>query len=47
MRVPRLSEIAARAPEGDEEILLEEIVAEVHSYRREREQEFPFALEDG
>ncbi len=36
MRVPRLSEIAARAPEGDEEIPLEEIVAEVHRYRREK-----------
>jgi len=35
MRVPRLSEIATRAP--DEEMPLEEIVAEVHRYRREKQ----------
>ncbi len=35
MRIPRLSEIATRAPE-DDEIPLEEIVAEVHQYRREK-----------
>jgi len=34
MRVPSLSEIAARA--SDEEMPLEEIVAEVHRYRREK-----------
>lgn len=34
LRAPALSEIAARA--SDEEMPLEEIVAEVHRYRREK-----------
>ena len=35
MRMPRLSEIATRAP-AEDEMPLEEVVAEVHRYRRER-----------
>jgi hypothetical protein len=35
MRVPTLSEIAARA-EDEEEMPMTEIVAEVHRYRREK-----------
>jgi hypothetical protein len=35
MQILKLSEIAERAPE-DEEMPMEEIVAEVHRYRREK-----------
>ena len=35
MRPPRLSEMARRVPD-DEEVPLEDIVAEVHRYRQEK-----------
>ncbi len=35
LKLPRLSEIAARAPD-DHEMPLDEIVAEVHQYRRDK-----------
>lgn len=35
LRPPRLSEIAARAPE-DTEMPIDDIVAEIHNYRREK-----------
>lgn len=34
LRLPKLSEIAKRAPQDEEEMSMEDIAAEVHRYRR-------------